>query len=67
MQGMSRLRLAKPPFSISGPLARICGERGELPRLPRAVDGPIGYSRGQIMIGRGASSAELDRLLLRFQ
>jgi hypothetical protein len=31
MQGLSRLRLAKPPFSISGPLARICGERGELP------------------------------------
>jgi hypothetical protein len=59
MQGLSRLRLAKPSFSISGPLARICGDRGELPRPPRAAGGSRFFARGQIMIGRGAPSAEL--------
>jgi hypothetical protein len=66
MQGLSRLRLAKSPFSISGPLARTCGD-GEVPASPRIGGGSRFFARGQIMSGRGASSAELDRLFLRFR
>jgi hypothetical protein len=50
---LSRLRLAMPPPSKSGSLARTCGNGGLSPQLPSHRGASKAYRRGRIMIDRG--------------